>query len=95
MWFDTLVDVDLTDLFNAAEFGQLGAYFYMDAGLPSAVFDAPHLTNIAYSAPYLHNGASHTLDEIWTRFNMVNRHGATTDLTRQQLNDLIAYLKSQ
>ncbi|MEK7711304.1 MAG: beta-propeller fold lactonase family protein [Planctomycetota bacterium] len=95
MWFDTPADVDLTDLFNAAEFGQLGAYFYMDAGMPSAVFDAPHLTNIADSAPYLHNGASHTLDEIWTRFNMVNRHGATADLTRQQLNDLIAYLKSQ
>jgi len=59
------------------------------------VFDVPHLTNIADSAPYLHNGAAQTLDEIWTRFNMVNRHGATADLTRQQLNDLIAYIKSQ
>jgi len=95
MWFDAIVDTDLTDLFNAAEFGHLGAYFFMDAGMPSAAFDSPHLTNIAYSAPYMHNGAARTLEEIWTRYNMVNRHGAAADLTRRQLNDLIAYLKSQ
>ncbi len=95
MWFDAPVDADLSHLFDSEEYGELGSYYFMDAGMPSAIFDVPHLTNIADSAPFLHNGAALTLDEIWTRFNMVYRHGDTADLTRQQLNDLIAYLKTQ
>jgi cytochrome c peroxidase len=63
--------------------------------MASVEWDIPHLTDIATSSPYLHNGAAQTLEEIWTRFNMINRHGATHGLTRQELNDLIAYLKTQ
>ena len=62
--------------------------------MPAKILDVPHLRYIVDSPPYLHNGAAATLEEIWTRFNMVDRHGAAADLTRQQLNDLIAYLKS-
>jgi DNA-binding beta-propeller fold protein YncE len=58
------------------------------------VFDVPHLTNIYDSAPYLHNGISETLEEIWTRFNPDDRHGVTNDMTKDQLNDLIEYLKT-
>lgn len=94
MWFDASVDVDLGDLFQTDEFGELGSYFFIDAGVPSKSLDVSHLRNIVDSPPYLHNGAAATLEEIWTRFNMVGRHGATADLTRQELNDLIAYLKS-
>lgn len=95
MWFDTQLDVDLSELFNTDEYGELGIFFFADVGLPQTAFDVPQLRNVVDSPPYLHNGAAATLDEIWTRFNMVDRHGATADLTRQQLNDLIAYLKSQ
>ena len=95
MWFDATVAVDLRELFNTDEFGELGSYYFIDAGMPSVEWDVPHLTDIAASAPYLHNGAAQTLEEIWTRFNMINRHGATHGLTRQELNDLIAYLKAQ
>jgi len=57
-------------------------------------FDVPHLTNIYSSAPYLHNGIASTLEEIWTRYNPDDRHGVTNDLTKDQLNDLIEYLKT-
>jgi YVTN family beta-propeller protein len=57
-------------------------------------FDVPHLNNIYDSAPYLHNGMADTLEEIWTRFNPEDKHGVTNDLTKDQLNDLIEFLKT-
>jgi len=59
-----------------------------------AVFDTPHLTNIYETAPYLHDGRADTLEEIWTRFNPKDEHGVTNDMTKDQLNDLIEYLKT-
>lgn len=56
--------------------------------------DVPHLNNIYDSAPYLHNGMAPTLEEIWTVFNPEDRHGVTNDMTKDQLNDLIEYLKT-
>lgn len=60
----------------------------------ASLFDVPHLNNIYDSAPYLHNGMAQTLEEIWTRYNLENRHGATNDMTKDQLNDLIEYLNT-
>jgi len=57
-------------------------------------FDVPHLNNIYDSAPYLHNGIAPTLEEIWTTFNPYDQHGVTNDMTKDQLNDLIEYLKT-
>jgi cytochrome c peroxidase len=57
-------------------------------------FDVPHLNNIYDSAPYLHNGAAATLEEIWTVYNREDKHGVTNDMTKDQLNDLIEYLKT-
>lgn len=57
-------------------------------------FDVPHLLNIYDSAPYLHNGMAPTLEEIWTRFNPYDKHGVTNDMTKDQLNDLIEYVKT-
>jgi len=59
-----------------------------------ARFDTPHLNNIYDSAPYLHNGIADTLEEIWTRYNPEDKHGVTNDMTKDQLNDLIEYLKT-
>ncbi len=59
-----------------------------------AEFDVPHLNNIYDSAPYLHNGIAHTLEEIWTRYNPDDQHGVTNDMTKDQLNDLIEYIKT-
>ena len=57
-------------------------------------FDAPHLNNIYDSAPYLHDGRAPTLEEIWTRFNPYDEHGVVNDMTKDQLNDLVEYLKT-
>ncbi len=57
-------------------------------------FDTPHLNNIYDSAPYLHNGMANTLEEIWTVHNPHDTHGYTNDMTKDQLNDLIEYLKT-
>ena len=57
-------------------------------------FDTPHLLNIYDSAPYLHNGIAETLEEIWTRYNPDDQHGVTNDMTKDQLNDLMEYLKT-
>lgn len=57
-------------------------------------FDTPHLNNIYDSAPYLHNGIAETLEEIWTRYNPYDQHGVTNDMTKDQLNDLIEYIKT-
>ena len=96
MWFDAPVDMplDYETVFNAAEYGDLGIFFFTDTGIPAERLDAPHLSNIYNSAPYMHNGSAPTLEEVWTRFNFVEGHGLTMDLTRQQFNDLIAYLRT-
>ncbi|MGB7759985.1 MAG: beta-propeller fold lactonase family protein [Bryobacteraceae bacterium] len=58
-------------------------------------FDTPQLTNIALTAPYLHDGSARTLEEIWTVYNKNDQHGRTNDLTRDDLRDLIEYLKTR
>jgi len=58
-------------------------------------FDTPQLTNIALSAPYLHDGSARTLEEIWTIYNPAEQHGRTKDLTREEIRDLVEYLKTR
>ena len=58
------------------------------------MFDAPNLNNVYESAPYLHDGSAATLEEIWTKFNPDDQHGYANDMTKDQLNDLVEYLKS-
>jgi len=60
----------------------------------SPLIDTPHLPDVAYSAPYLHDGSARSLEEIWTVFNPKDTHGITNDLTKDELNDLIEYLRT-
>src|SRR5436853_1097495 len=60
----------------------------------SPFVDVPQLSNVVYSAPYLHDGSARSLEEIWTVFNPKDTHGVTNDLTKDELNDLIEYLKT-
>ena len=57
-------------------------------------FDTPHLNNIYASPPYLHDGRAATLEEIWTKYGKEDKHGVANDMTKNQLNDLVEYLKS-
>jgi YVTN family beta-propeller protein len=61
----------------------------------SGLLDTPQLTNIAITAPYLHDGSAQTLEQIWTIFNPEDKHGRTNDLTKDELNDLIEYLRTR
>ena len=58
------------------------------------MFDTPHLNNIYASPPYLHDGRAATLEEIWTLYGKEDKHGLANDMNKNQLNDLVEYLKS-
>lgn len=61
----------------------------------SGMLKAPPLASIALTAPYLHDGSARTLEEIWTVYNPDDKHGRTNDLTKDELNDLIEYLRTR
>jgi YVTN family beta-propeller protein len=61
----------------------------------SALLKSAPLASIALHAPYLHDGSAHTLEEIWTVYNPDDKHGRTNDLTKDELNDLIEYLRTR
>jgi YVTN family beta-propeller protein len=71
--------------------------FDVGSGKPtdrSPLIDVPQLNNVYMTAPYLHDGSAQTLEEIWTVFNPHDTHGRTNDLTKDELNDLIEYLRT-
>lgn len=57
-------------------------------------FDTPGLRGVVRNAPYLHDGRAATLEEVFTKHDGKQRHGAAHALTREEFQDLIAYLKS-
>jgi YVTN family beta-propeller protein len=60
----------------------------------SGMFDIPQLDRVYEDAPYMHNGEALTLEEIWTVYNNQDTHGITSDMSKEQLNDLIEFLKT-
>lgn len=61
----------------------------------SGLLKSAPLTAVALTAPYLHDGSARTLEEIWTVYNPEDKHGRTNDLTKDELNDLIEYLRTR
>jgi YVTN family beta-propeller protein len=61
----------------------------------TGLLKAPQLTNIALTAPYLHDGSARSMEEIWTVYNPDDKHGRTNDLAKDELNDLIEYLRTR
>jgi cytochrome c peroxidase len=57
-------------------------------------FDTPSLRGVRHARPYLHDGRANILEYVFTKHNQEKRHGAAHQLTRAELADLIAYLKS-
>jgi hypothetical protein len=67
----------------------------VDPGLGSGVlYDVPSLIEVWRTAPYLHNGDALTLRETITDFNWMQKRGRTKDLSEQELEDLLVYLRS-
>jgi DNA-binding beta-propeller fold protein YncE len=52
----------------------------------------PTLVELWRTAPYLHLGHAITLKEVLTTFNKEDKHGKTSHLSQQQLDQLVAYL---
>jgi cytochrome c peroxidase len=57
-------------------------------------FDTPSLRGVSTSKSFLHDGRASTLEEIFTKHNPRQRHGAAHLLSKEELSDLIAYLRS-
>ncbi len=61
----------------------------------SGKFVTPMLVELWRSAPYLHDGSAATMQEVLTTRNPGDRHGVTSRLTKEQIDDLAEYLLSQ
>lgn len=57
-------------------------------------FDTPSLLGLHDSAPYLHDGRAGTLRAVVTSSNAGDRHGSTSMLTEDEVDALVAYLRS-
>jgi YVTN family beta-propeller protein len=57
-------------------------------------FDTPTLIEGWRTAPYLHDGSAATMRDVLTTGNPHDKHGKTSHLAPQQIDDLAAYLLS-
>jgi YVTN family beta-propeller protein len=57
-------------------------------------YDTPTLLGIYRSAPYLHHGKAATLRDVLATCNKGDKHGKTSHLKPDQIDDLVAFLKS-
>jgi YVTN family beta-propeller protein len=75
-------DLQVHDVGTAAAFGE---WF-------GPQIDTPSLNFLGDSAPYLHDGSAGTLGEVLVEKNPANEHGMTSNLTSEEIDDLIAFL---
>jgi len=57
-------------------------------------YDTPTLLGLYRTAPYLHHGKAQTLREVLVTYNPNDKHGVTSHLTDDQIDDLVEYLKA-
>lgn len=57
-------------------------------------YDTPTLLGVYRTAPYLHHGKAQTLEEVLTIYNHDDQHGVTSQLSKQDIADLVEYLKA-
>ena len=55
--------------------------------------DVPHLQGVYDTYPYLHDGKAKTLEELFTAQNDQKLHGKADQLTPEELQDLLAYVR--
>lgn len=67
------------------------------------IFRVPSLRNVANTAPYMHNGSLATLEDVVSHYSNINMERLHVDgeavlkplnLSKQEVNDLVAFLKS-
>jgi cytochrome c peroxidase len=57
-------------------------------------FDTPTLLGVYRINSYLHDGRAKTLTEVLTKYNVGDKHGKTSQLKPEEVNDLVSFLKS-
>ncbi|MFO0977256.1 MAG: hypothetical protein U0996_12710 [Planctomycetaceae bacterium] len=57
-------------------------------------YDTPALLGVYRSAPYLHHGKAATLRDVLTTQNAGDRHGVTSHLKPEEVDDLVEFLKA-
>ena len=60
----------------------------------SGKFITPTLVELWRTAPYLHDGSAATIMDVLGRSNHDDRHGTTSKLSKEELDDLAEYLLS-
>ncbi len=58
------------------------------------LYDTPTLIGVYRTAPYLHHGKAKTLLDVLTTCNKQDNHGKTSHLKPNELDDLVAFLRS-
>ena len=57
-------------------------------------FQVPRLVGLAFRAPYLHDGCAKTLADRFGACGGGDSHGHTSQLSPQQIGDLVAFLQT-
>lgn len=57
-------------------------------------YDTPTLLGVYRAGPYLHHGTAKTLLDVLTTCNKGDKHGKTSHLKKDELEDLVAFLKA-
>ena len=58
------------------------------------LYDTPTLLMVYRNSSYLHDGRAKTLHEVFTKHNPDDKHGVTSHLSPNELDDLVAFVKS-
>jgi YVTN family beta-propeller protein len=62
-------------------------------GQPLLGIDTPTLNGVWETAPYLHDGSAATLRDVLTTQNAEDRHAFTSELSPQELDQLVSYVQ--
>ncbi len=57
------------------------------------LYDTPTLLGIYRTAPYLHHGKAKTLVDVLTTYNKDDKHGKISHLMRNEIDDLVVFLR--
>jgi cytochrome c peroxidase len=57
-------------------------------------FDTPTLIEAWRTAPYLYDGRAKTIKEVLTKHNSGDKHGKTSTLTDEEINNLVEFVLS-
>ncbi len=58
------------------------------------MFDTPSLVEIWRTAPYLYDGRAATVTEVVTAFNRDDKHGNTSQLSQEEIKDMVEFVLS-